>query len=66
MFRLLDWKVNTDPNLPPNSDEFTFGLFTTPNNTTYGCVPKPVALALFKYFNGSKASTAKLYQYEKK
>ena len=66
MFRLLDWKVNTDPNLPPNSDEFTFGLFTTPNNTTYGCVPKPVALALFKYFNGAKASTAKLYQYEKK
>ena len=63
IFRLFDWKVNVDPSLPADSDEFSFGLFTTPNNTVFGPLPKPSALALFKYFNGANADTSPLYKY---
>ena len=66
MFRLFDWKVNVDPALPGDSIEKTFGLYTTPNNTTFGPQPKPVALALFKHFNGENADTAPLYKYSLK
>jgi len=66
IFRLFDWKVNVDPALPADSIEKTFGLFTTPNNTTFGPQPKPVAIALLQYFQGESVDITGLYQYSVK
>jgi hypothetical protein len=60
IFRLLDWQ-----NAPAdvNAIERTFGLFTSPNNKSKGCEPKPAAIALFKMFNGEDADVTPLYKY---
>ena len=63
VFRMFDWKIEVDGSLSDDSDEKSFGLFTTPGNEEFGCLPKPVALALFAHFNGANADTAPLYQY---
>jgi len=48
------------------SIENSFGLFYSPNDTDdKASVPKPIALALFKYFNGENADVSALYKYVK-
>lgn len=61
-FRMFDWE--TCP-LAPDSIERFFGLFTSPNNERRGASPKPVALSLFRYFNGENADASGLYKYAK-
>ena len=58
-FRMFNW--DTAP-LEPDSIERFFGLFTSPNSVQ-GASPKPVALALFHYFNGEEADASGLYKY---
>lgn len=46
------------------SMENSFGLFYSPDDTEeWASKPKPIALALFKYFNGENADTTALYKY---
>ena len=45
------------------SDENSFGLFYSPNDTDeWAGKPKPIATALYKYFNGENADTSILYK----
>ncbi len=59
---------NVYERMPQGSDtqENTFGLYYSPNDTVeYASKPKPVAVALFEYFNGKDADKSKLYQHYK-
>ncbi len=57
---------NVYERMPLGSDtqENTFGLYYSPNDVVeYASKPKPVALALFEYFNGKDADKTPLYKY---
>lgn len=58
-FRMFDWA--TCP-LPADSIERFFGLFESPN-TAAGAKPKPVALALCRYFRGENVDVKGLYRF---
>ena len=46
------------------SQENSFGLFYSPNDTDeWASKPKPIAIELFKYFNGQNADVSVLYKY---
>ncbi len=58
-FRMFNW--DTCP-LASDSIERFFGLFTSPNSEA-GASPKPVALALCRYFRGDDVDVSGLYQF---
>ncbi len=58
-FRMFNW-TTAGSGVKPR--EKSFGLFTSPAEIG-GILPKPAAIALFRYFNGKDADISVLYRY---
>lgn len=57
IFRMFNWVSTTED---VKDMEKTFGIFTSPEEEG-GIQPKPIAISLYKYFNGENADLNKLY-----